>query len=72
MPGAVPNTSTIALSNQTLAYAIELAEKGLMALRDSPALRMGLNTHAGQLTYQAVGEAFGLPAVAPEVALELG
>jgi len=69
MPGAVPNTSTIALSNQTLAYAIELAEKGLLALRDSPALRMGLNTHAGQLTYQAVGEAFGLPAVAPEAAL---
>jgi alanine dehydrogenase len=69
MPGAVPNTSTIALSNQTLPYAMELADKGLMALCDSPALRMGLNTHAGQLTYQAVGEAFNLPAVAPEVAL---
>ena len=71
MPGAVPNTSTIALSNQTLPYTIELADNGLMALRDSPALRKGLNTHAGQLTYQAVGEAFDLPAVTPEAALGL-
>jgi alanine dehydrogenase len=58
MPGAVPNTSTIALSNATLRYALELADKGLAALDENPALRRGLNAHAGMLTYAAVGEAF--------------
>lgn len=72
MPGAVPRTSTIALSNQTLPYALMLADQGLEALRDNAALRKGLNTHAGHLTYEAVGTAFDLPAVSPEAALGLG
>ena len=69
MPGAVPNTSTTALSNQTLPYALQLAEKGTKALSENPALLKGLNTHGGNLTYDAVGEAFGLEAVAAEKAL---
>ena len=48
MPGAVPNTSTTALSNQTLPYALQLAQKGTKALSDNPALLKGLNTHEGQ------------------------
>ena len=60
MPGAVPNTSTWALTNATLAYALQLADKGWRrALADDPALAKGLNTHAGGITYPAVAEAFG-------------
>ncbi|MDZ7705055.1 MAG: alanine dehydrogenase [Trueperaceae bacterium] len=69
MPGAVPYTSTIALSNQTLKYGLALADKGLEALKD-PALKRGLNTHQGHLTYAAVGTAFDIESVAPEKALE--
>ncbi|WP_457631468.1 alanine dehydrogenase [Oceanithermus sp.] len=69
MPGAVPRTSTFALTNQTLPYAIELAELGLEALQRDPALLKGLNTHKGKLTYAAVAEAFGLPYTPPEEAL---
>lgn len=69
MPGAVPRTSTFALVNQTLPYAILLAQKGLDALRANPSLAKGLNTHQGKLTYPAVGEAFGLPTVPVENAL---
>ncbi len=69
MPGAVPNTSTTALSNQTLPYALQLAEKGVAALSENPVLLKGLNTHQGNLTYDAVGEAFGLEAIAAEKAL---
>jgi len=59
MPGAVPNTSTYALTNVTLPYAVALANKGwAQALRDDKALALGLNTHAGQITYGAVAEAF--------------
>ena len=72
MPGAVPNTSTTALSNQTLPYALQLAEKGVGALSENPALLKGLNTHQGNLTYDAVGEAFGLEAIAAERALAGG
>lgn len=61
MPGAVPNTSTRALSNQTLPYALRLAAKGTTALLDDPAFLKGLNVHAGAITYPAVGQAFGLP-----------
>ena len=62
MPGAVPHTSTYALTNVTLPYALALADKGWrQALRDDPALALGLNVHAGSLTYAAVAEAFGLP-----------
>src|SRR5205807_8993808 len=62
MPGSVPNTSTYALTNVTLPYAIELANRGWKdALRADPALALGLNTHAGQLTCEPVAEAHGLP-----------
>ncbi len=60
MPGAVPNTSTWALTNATLAYALKLADKGWKsALADDPSLAKGLNTQAGRITYPAVAEAFG-------------
>jgi alanine dehydrogenase len=62
MPGAVPHTSTYALTNVTLPYAVRLANLGWhQALREDKALRLGLNTHEGAITYGAVGEAFGLP-----------
>ena len=51
MPGAVPNTSTYALTNATMPYAVSLASKGWeQALRDDHSLALGLNTHAGRLT----------------------
>jgi alanine dehydrogenase len=66
MPGAVPHTSTYALTNVTLPYAVELANKGWkQACRDDRALALGLNTHAGQITYAAVADAFGLPSPEP-------
>jgi alanine dehydrogenase len=62
MPGAVPRTSTYALTNVTLPYAIDIASKGLgRAVRDDPALALGVNVHAGALTNQGVAEAHGLP-----------
>jgi alanine dehydrogenase len=69
MPGAVPRTSTFALTNQTLPYLLKLAEKGLEALHDDPALMLGLNTHQGKLTCLGVAEAFGLPYTDPRAAL---
>lgn len=62
MPGAVPRTSTLALSNVTLPYALELAEHGLLAAaRRDAALAKGINVLNGRITYLAVAEAFGLP-----------
>ena len=62
MPGAVARTSTIALNNATLPFALALADKGWQqAMRDDPHLRQGLNVHAGKITYRAVADAFGLP-----------
>jgi alanine dehydrogenase len=59
MPGAVPNTSTYALTNVTLPYAVALANKGWQqACRDDRSLALGLNTHEGRITYPAVAEAF--------------
>lgn len=71
MPGAVPNTSTYALTNVTLPYAIALANKGwAQACRDDKSLAMGLNTHQGQITYPAVADAFtDLPAISLQDAL---
>ena len=64
MPGAVPHTSTYALTNVTLPYAVELADRGWAgALGADPALALGLNTHDGQLTYGPVAEAHGMSAV---------
>jgi len=61
MPGAVPNTSTWALTNATLAYAVQLADKGWRrALKENHPLALGLNTHAGEITYPAVADAFGM------------
>jgi alanine dehydrogenase len=60
MPGAVPYTSTYALTNVTLPYALALAEKGWrQAMRDDPSLALGLNTHAGAITNAGVAEAHG-------------
>ncbi len=69
MPGAVPRTSTFALTNQTLPYLLRLAEKGLAALHDDPALMLGLNTHQGHLTCLGVAEAFNLPYIEPAAAI---
>ena len=63
MPGAVPITSTYALTNATLPYVIELAEKGIEgALESNDGLRMGLNVQDGEIMHPAVAEALGLPA----------
>ncbi len=60
MPGAVPRTSTIALSNATLPYALKIANQGVMAaLKADPALARGLNTLGGSVTCKPVAEAHG-------------
>ena len=65
MPGAVPNTSTYALTNATLPYIRSIAALGWeAALRADPALALGLNTHAGSLTNAPVAAAHGLESVA--------
>ncbi|MFZ4633601.1 MAG: alanine dehydrogenase [Saprospiraceae bacterium] len=62
MPGAVPFTSTVALTNATLPYAIQLAGKGWQqACRDNNELRLGLNVVSGKVVYKGVSEAFDLP-----------
>src|ERR687891_1654528 len=64
MPGAVPHTSTYALTNATLPYAVQLADKGLeSAVRDDAALARGVNVYKGAVTYEPVAEAHGLEAV---------
>jgi alanine dehydrogenase len=57
MPGAVPVTSTYALTNATLPYLLELADHGLQALHDDPGFQAGLNVHAGEVVYAPVAEA---------------
>jgi len=61
MPGAMPRTSTFALSNVTLPYGLKLAAKGVEAFREDPALALGVNVYKSQVTYQAVAETFGYP-----------
>ena len=62
MPGAVPRTSTLALTNATLPYAIQIANKGWKkACNENDALRTGLNVVKGKVVYQGVADAFGLP-----------
>jgi alanine dehydrogenase len=62
MPGAVPRTSSLALSNATIPYVLKLADQGLVnALQSDPGFMLGLNTYQGQLTYAAVADAFDLP-----------
>ena len=73
MPGAVPRTSSLALANATLPYALQIADSGpATALAGNPALLKGLNTYAGQCTHPAVAETFGLEYVEPRDALEQG
>jgi len=61
MPGAVPATSTAALANATIKYALALANKGWeQACADDPALERGLNVHEGVIRYKAVAEAHNL------------
>ena len=69
MPGAVPVTSTFALTNATLPYLLALADKGLDALRENPGLRGGLNVANGRITHPAVAEGVGVEFVSPEAAL---
>jgi alanine dehydrogenase len=71
MPGGVARTSTIALTNATLPYALHLAGRGAMAaLREDAHLRNGLNVHAGMVTHRAVAEALGYEYVDALAALE--
>lgn len=61
MPGAVPRTSTYALSNATLPYVVKIANMGAeAAIKADPSLAKGVNVHKGKVTYPAVAEAFGL------------
>ncbi|HEY6935459.1 MAG TPA: alanine dehydrogenase [Marmoricola sp.] len=70
MPGAVPNTSTYALTNATLPYVVAVANKGWQAAcRDDRSLALGLNAHDGRLTNAPVGEAHDISAVALEEVL---
>ncbi len=72
MPGAVARTSTFALNNVTLPFALALANKGYkQALDDDPHLREGLNVHRGRVTNQPVAEALGYEYVAPHKAMGL-
>jgi alanine dehydrogenase len=71
MPGAVARTSTIALGNATLPFMLALADKGWrQACEDDAHLLAGLNVHAGQLTYYAVGKALGMDVLSPALALK--
>ena len=70
MPGAVPRSSTFALTNATLPYITAVADRGWReALRTDGALALGLHSHAGALTNGPVGEAHGIDAVTPEAVL---
>ena len=72
MPGAVARTSTLALGNATMPFMLALADKGWKkACADDKHLLAGLNTHAGHLTYAAVGVALGLPVVDATAALAM-
>jgi alanine dehydrogenase len=62
MPGAVAKTSTMALTNATLPYAVQIASKGWQAaMRDNKEIELGANVIAGEVTYRAVADAFDLP-----------
>lgn len=67
MPGAVPRTATLGLTNSTVPYALQIANKGVrQACLDNPALQKGLNVYDGHVTYQAVAEAQNLAYVSAE------
>jgi alanine dehydrogenase len=70
MPGGVARTSTFALNNATLPFALAIADKGWKrAVSEDPHLKAGLNVHAGKLTYAAVGEALGIKTITPDLAI---
>lgn len=69
MPGAVARTSTLALNNATLPFAVALADKGLDALKDDPNLLNGLNVHKGAITHEGVSHALNLPYTAADTIL---
>jgi alanine dehydrogenase len=69
MPGAVPTTSTYALTNATMPYLVRLADEGLGALRDDAGFRAGLNVCQGEVTYAPVAEIVGVQAAAPVAAM---
>ena len=69
MPGAVPRTSTMALSNATLPYLMKLADHGTAALKADPGFLLGLNTYQGHITYRGVSEALGMAYTDPETLL---
>jgi alanine dehydrogenase len=70
MPGAVPITSTYALTNATMPYVIDIASKGaIKAVNDSPGLKLGVNVAGGAVTYAPVAEAIGVPYVPVDEAL---
>jgi alanine dehydrogenase len=61
MPGVVPKTSTLALTNATLPYAVEIANKSWKrAMKENPEIKAGANVVKGKVTYKAVADAFGL------------
>ncbi|WP_174732688.1 alanine dehydrogenase [Mesobacillus harenae] len=71
MPGAVPRTSTIALTNVTMTYALQIANKGVKkAIAENPALKLGLNTANGAITYEAVARDLGYEFIPVDIALE--
>lgn len=71
MPGAVPRTSTIALTNVTVPYALQIANKGLFkAIFENEALKLGLNAANGEITYEAVAKELGYNFVSPEKVFE--
>jgi alanine dehydrogenase len=69
MPGAVPITSTYALTNATMPYLVRLADRGIAALHDDPGFMAGLNVYAGRVTYAPVAEAVGVEAAEPAALL---
>ncbi len=72
MPGAVPRTSTFALTNATLPYAVKLATLGpIEAIKKNPELKSAANAIGGHLTYKAVAEAFGMKSITPDEALAM-
>ncbi|RHZ98727.1 alanine dehydrogenase [Cereibacter sphaeroides] len=72
MPGAVARTSTLALGNATMPFLLALADKGWKrACEENPHLLAGLNTHAGHLTYYAVGRALEIDVLSPQLALKM-
>jgi len=71
MPGAVARTSTLALTNATLPYALQLANKGWkQAMLDNKEIRRGANVVDGQITYQGVAQAFDMPWTTIDTLLE--